>query len=77
LQNVSELIMEGALIRYFTTMDEADQSVFEAWVAIHRHKQNFVTLMRRTHPNFMTILEEEIVAFKKEAFRIGMDDRGE
>ncbi|MFN3187929.1 MAG: hypothetical protein ACK42D_00060 [Candidatus Paceibacteria bacterium] len=74
LQNISELIIESALLRYFVSIDEASQSVFETWISVHKNKSDFLDHMRRTYPNFITILEEEILAFKQEAFRIGVDE---
>jgi len=75
LQNISELIIEGALLRYFVTIDGESQSVFETWVQLHKQNSNFLDYMRRTYPDFITILEEEIITFKQEAFRIGVDQR--
>lgn len=75
LQNISELIIEGALLRYFGTIDEQNQSVFETWIQMHKHKENFVEMVRRTHPAFIAVLEEEIIRFKQEAFRIGVGER--
>jgi len=75
LQNISELIIEGALLRYFCIIDEDSQSVFESWMQLHQHKTDFLMMMRRAYPEFVTILEEEIIRFKQEAFRIGVDER--
>lgn len=76
LQNISELIIEGALLRYFGAIDEESQSVFESWISLHKNKSDFLSHMRRSYPEFITILEEEIIKFKQEAFRIG-DERTE
>lgn len=70
LQNISELIIESALLRYFTSIDESNQSVFETWLTIHMTKNNFLELLRRTYPDFVQLLEEEIITFKQEAFRL-------
>jgi hypothetical protein len=75
LQNISELIIEGALLRYFTSIDEDSQSAFESWIQMHKNKSDFVEYMRRAYPDFIVILEEEILQFKQEAFRIGVDER--
>ncbi len=77
LQNISELVIEGALLRYFGAIDEESQSVFESWISLHKHKSDFLNHMRRSYPEFITILEEEIIKFKQEAFRIGVDERAE
>ncbi len=75
LQNISELIIEGALLRYFGSIDEESQSVFESWIMMYKHKSDFLDYMRRTYPDFIVILEEEILKFKQEAFRIGVDQK--
>lgn len=75
LQNISELIIEGALLRYFESIDEENQSVFESWISLHKHHADFLSLMRRIYPDFVTILEEEIIKFKQEVFRIGAGDK--
>lgn len=74
MQNISELIIEGSLLRYFGSIDEESQSVFESWIMLHKHKSDFLDYMRRTYPDFVVILEEEIIKFKREAFRIGVDE---
>lgn len=75
IQNISELITESALLRYLSELDETDQATFESWIAQYSQKNNFLELMRAAYPNFVGVLEEEIVSFKQEAFRIGIDEK--
>lgn len=75
LQNISELILESTLLRFFSSIDEESQSVFETWIQLHKQKTDFLAYLRRTYPDFTTILEEEIIAFKQEALRIGVDEK--
>lgn len=75
LQNISELILESTLVRYFGSLDEESQSVFETWIEMYHQKNDFLNHLRRTYPDFIAILEEEIITFKSEALRIGIDEK--
>jgi len=68
LQNVAELILESATLRFLFDQDEKVQSVFESWLRANQHQQNFMERLSATYPDFVRILEEELLEFKREAF---------
>lgn len=70
LKNISELIIETTLSRYLLTLTEDDQSAFETWINAHKTRTNFLKLVQRVYPDFIAILEAEIVHFQQEVFRL-------
>jgi hypothetical protein len=70
LTNVTELILESAALRYLGAIDDEEQSVFVSWLQSHQHDRDFLSLLGRHYPEFMTILEEEVIKFKRDAFAL-------
>jgi len=63
LVDMTALIIEAASLRYLQTIPEEDQSVFVSWVQSHYASSNFITLMNRHYPEFISVVEDETRRF--------------
>jgi len=70
LDDLSSVILEGALLRYLEKSEEEDQSVFSSWVQAHASDDNLLPKLLKTYPQFEKTLTDEIWAFKNDAIRV-------
>jgi hypothetical protein len=67
LQNVGELIIESATLRYMTGLSPEQREVFESWLELHENDENLIEQSLETYPEFAQIVSEEIQAFQSES----------
>lgn len=73
LDGVGGAIIESALLRYVTSADEIVLNAFEQYLEKYADDPTLLERLLADFPNFAVLLEEEIIAFKKEAAAVLAD----
>jgi hypothetical protein len=67
LDDIGSVVLESAMLRFMTEGSEADAAAFSSFIESHEESENMLEAVIAAFPQFGAILEEEIVAFKREA----------
>jgi len=70
LEDIGALVLENALHRLVRDMDAATKKEFERLVDVAANPDALFTTLAEQYPAFDTLLEEEVVAFKREAIAV-------
>lgn len=71
LQNVGQVVIQSAVLRVLNDMSEEDTAQFEAFLENDPSPEELIAFLTAKAPQFESILQEEVVAFKEEVVRAG------
>ena len=67
LADIGTTLMESAVLSFMVSLDEAGQAAFETFLGTAGEGEELMAALADRYPEFMTILEAEIVRFRAEA----------
>lgn len=70
LEDVGNLILESTVTRLMADMSDDEKKAFEIFVSEVSGQDDMLEKMGERYPKALSILEEEVAAFKKEAIAV-------
>jgi hypothetical protein len=70
LQDVGELIIESATLRYLVELSPQRRAGFESWLEVYQDNENILEEALTVYPEFAAMVTEEMTAFQTEMMRL-------
>lgn len=70
LDTIGETILESAVLKYAISREKEEVKKFEEFLEKNENNDGLLEEIFKRFPEFETILEEEVTAFKKEATEV-------
>lgn len=67
LERTGGIIVDSALNRLLTTLSEGQVAQLDLYLVTNPEVEDVLSYLLQTYPDFMSIVEEEILAFQNEA----------
>jgi hypothetical protein len=65
LERIGTMAIESALLRFVTTLDRTERSVFDSWLAEQEDLNDLLENAAQRYPMLATILDEEVTAMQE------------
>lgn len=70
LADIGSTLLEGAVLNFLLTLDEAGQQRFQLFLARAGEGEMLLEALAREYPEFVTVLDAEMMRFREEAKRV-------